>query len=166
MIFLQTCCVLCGFSANIAERGSHAWSCFALSSTITKPSLWVCNQVQWQMGHRPMGGALLNFDVEVWLSSYFGSLQEAPPGYGVKGKPGKPSWFEESEAWLLQWPKFVSSLVFSGWSFWSVLGSIDSIFWIESSCQIQALSWQDVNFVPEVEDGARPAYPAAERCWV
>lgn len=89
---------MCGFSANIAERGSHAWSCFALSSTITKQSLWVCNQVQWQMGHRPMGGALLNFDVEVWLSSYFGSLQEAPPGYGVKGKPGKPSWFEESEA--------------------------------------------------------------------
>jgi len=43
--------------------------------------------------------------------------EEAPPGYGVKGKPGKPSWFEESEA----------------------------------------LSWQDVNFVPEVEDGARKA---------
>lgn len=44
--------------------------------------------------------------------------------------------------------------------------SMDSLLWIESSYQIQALSWQDVNFVPEVEDGARPAYPAAERCWV
>lgn len=65
-----------------------------------------------------------------------------------------------------KWPKFVSILVFSGWSFWSVLGSMDSLLWIESSYQIQALSWQDVNFVPEVEDGARPAYPAAERCWV
>ena len=35
---------------------------------ITKQSLWVCNQVQWQMGHRPVGGALLNFDVEVCIS--------------------------------------------------------------------------------------------------
>ena len=34
---------------------------------------------------------------------------------------------------------------------------MDSLLWIESSYQIQALSWQDVNFVPEVEDGARPA---------
>ena len=56
-------------------------------------------------------------------------MQEAPPGYGVKGKGGKPSWFEETEAVCF----FNGQSLFQSWCFLGGHFEVSLVLWILSS---------------------------------